>query len=239
MRCDACGARNPASASWCSQCFGPLGGGGTSPPTVGGPPTLAPGPPTGTTPEGPAPSRPPPVPPPAASDRDARERDVRERDGEVEWRCAVCEGWSPLEVPACRRCGAPRTGFGVDAPGPPAGEELGRLVLLTALLPGLGHLRAGRVGTGVARAVVTVAWLLGAVALGLGALRTSSAPVAAVPLLLGAAVVWVASLRDVRRLGSGEGRELLDARGLLWLVAAVTGLLASVLLVDMMRLSAG
>jgi hypothetical protein len=112
-------------------------------------------------------------------------------------------------------------------------------VLLTALLPGLGHLRAGRVGTGLARVVVASAWLLGAVVLAVGARRTSATPVAAVPLLLGAGAVWAASLRDVRRLGSGEGRELLDARGLLWLVAAVTGLLASVLLVDMMRLTGG
>jgi hypothetical protein len=232
MRCDACGARNPASASWCSQCFTPVASGEASPPAVDDP-AVRPVPPQAP-PRAPRTEGDPSPPRPATSDRD-----VRERDGEVEWRCAVCEGWSTLEAPACRRCGAPRSGFGVDAPGPVEGEELRRLVVLTALLPGLGHLRAGRVGTGVARAVVAVAWLSGAVVLGLGALRASSAPVAAAPLLLGAAVVWVASLRDVRRLAGGEGRELLDARGLLWLVAAVTGLLAVVLLVDMLRLTGG
>lgn len=168
---------------------------------------------------------------------DGTARDVREHEGEVQWRCRICDGWTPLEEPACRRCGAARTGFGVDAPAPVGAQEVDRLVALTILLPGLGHMRAGRAGTGVARAVVALAWLIGAVALGVGAVRSGAAPVAAVPLLLGAVAVWVASVRDVRVLADDGRRELLDARGLLWLVAGVTGLLALALLLDTLRLS--
>jgi ribosomal protein L40E len=246
MRCDACGARNPAKASWCSQCFASFAPTPPAEAPTSGPASDQPAPPVpgrAPRPAAPAPASPPPERAGTASRPDAapptgpRERDVRQRDGEVEWRCAVCDGWSPLRAATCRRCGAGRTGFGVDAPEPVAGEELQRLVVLTVLLPGLGHVRAGRVGTGAARAVIAVAWLVGALVLGVGALRTGAAPIAAVPLALGAAIVWVASVRDVRALGDGRGRELLDARGLLWLVAGVTGLLAVVLLLDTMRLT--
>ncbi|CAN5288476.1 hypothetical protein BH20ACT8_BH20ACT8_10850 [soil metagenome] len=58
-------------------------------------------------------------------------------------------------------------------------------------------------------------WLLGGIAL----LATGSrAALAAAPLLLGAAVVYAASLVDLAARRR-DGRELLAGRGLLWLVA--------------------
>jgi hypothetical protein len=235
MRCGACGARNPATATWCSQCFAGFGQPATPTPPAGEhAPTQrdAVGAATPGTEDRDVAGVPAPGPASTA-------RDVREHEGGIEWRCPVCDGWSSLHATSCHRCGAARTGFGVDAPAPVEGRELERLVALTVLLPGLGHLRAGRVGTGLARAVVAFAWLVGAVVLGVGAVRSGAAPVAALPLLLGAVVVWVASVRDVRALAGPERRELLDARGLLWLVAAVTGLLAGALLLDTMRLATG
>jgi hypothetical protein len=241
MRCGSCGARNPDTADWCSQCFVALG---SAPAATGDAPGVAPAPtddPASTrdaTPHDRSPGDPAPGPvdeAPGATDDGGR--DVRERDGEVEWRCATCDAWSSLHAPRCERCGAPRTGFGVDQPEALGPEDAEQLVVWTLLLPGLGHVRAGRVGSGVARGVIAVGWLLGAILLAVGAVGAGTAPVAAAPLALGAAAIWVASVRDVAALARGESRELLDARGLLWLVAGVTGLLVVTLLVQTMRLT--
>jgi hypothetical protein len=240
MRCGSCGARNPETADWCSQCFVPLGAAPATAADDDPAPVLGddPAPVLGDEPPD-RPARDPATGPvdaaPGATDGGGR--DVRERDGEVEWRCATCEAWSSLHAPRCERCGAPRTGFGVDQPEAVAPEDAEQLVVWTVLLPGLGHVRAGRVGSGVARGVIAVGWLLGGLLLGVGAVRAGTAPVAAVPLVLGAAAIWVASVRDVAALARGESRELLDARGLLWLVAGVTGLLVVTLLVQTMRLT--
>jgi hypothetical protein len=228
MRCGQCGARNPASATWCSQCFASLGDRTPAPPPT---PVEAPRPA-----EPPSPGSVPPAADPAGASGDP-DRSVRERDGEVEWRCGTCDGWSPLVAPRCVGCGAPRTGFGADEAPTPAPGDADQLVAWTLLLPGLGHLRAGRAGSGVARAVIAVGWLTGGVLLGATALRAGAAPLAALPLLAGALVVWAASVRDVRALARGQHRELLDARGLLWLVAGVTGLLVVTLLLQTTRLA--
>lgn len=76
MTCPGCGARNPSSSTWCSQCLRPLG-------TASTPPTRAS--------SGPAP---PPT-----------DRAFRTVDGEVEWRCPDCATWNLFLVPVCATCG--------------------------------------------------------------------------------------------------------------------------------------
>lgn len=204
MRCPACGARNGEAATWCTQCYADLRTSGAT----GGEPV---GPVTGV------------------SDRGSR--DVRTVDGEVEWRCSTCGSWTPLASGRCATCDAPRRGFGEVAPPPVLGSDMrGRLLLASLLFPGLGHLVARRVGTGVARLVLAGSWLVGALVVVVGA-GGGAGRIPAVPLLLGVAVLWVGSARDAVALVDG-GRELLRPRVLSWLTGAVlAGLLLTSFLV--------
>jgi hypothetical protein len=192
VRCSACDARNADGADWCTQCYAPLGG-ATPAPEV-------------ETPSTPAPAR-----------------DVRTVGDEVEWRCRRCRSWAPLLAEACTTCGGPRTGFGDPARRPaPAPADRGRLVAASVVLPGLGHLLAGRVGTGVARLLLGLSWAVGGLAIARGA-GAEGRILPAVPLLVGAIVVWAASIRDVAVLG--EGSELLRPKVLAGLTVAVVGTL--------------
>jgi hypothetical protein len=211
VRCPACGARNTGGADWCTQCYASLGE-ATPPPPVEVATSPLPDPP----PEGPATAT-------ATSATSASARDVRTVGDDVEWRCARCRDWSPLLADACTTCGGPRTGFGGPvhrpAPGP---TDRGRATAASVLLPGLGHLLAGRVGTGIARLVLGLSWLVGGVAIAAGAGGGGRA-LPAIPLLLGAVTVWAASIRDAAALGTG--RELLRPRVLAGLTVAVVGTL--------------
>lgn len=248
--CPACGARNAATAPWCTQCYasfheparppdagGPEAGGeaaGATPAAgeAGGQPHAEPSAPTDASPaEAPSTEEAEPA------RRAASAADVRQDEqGRIEWRCATCEGWSPLEVAACVACGAPRKGFGDDRAVEVPDEQ--RVVLLSGLLPGLGHLVSGRVGSGLARALFGVGWLVGGVLLLVAAVRAGSGHWAAVPLLAGAVVVWVLSVLDAQSLARGAQRERLDGRNLLWLMVVVTCLLVVALLLDAWRLAA-
>lgn len=99
MRCPDCGARNTASAAFCTQCLRRFG---TEDPECLGDRaaqavTEAPG---STTDEA---SSPP-------SDEGGGDRPFRTMDGEVEWRCDGCGEWNPLLVPQCAICGRPLAG---------------------------------------------------------------------------------------------------------------------------------
>jgi hypothetical protein len=175
------------------------------------------------------------VPPPAATPpsvgagaRDAAARDVRTVDGEVEWRCGTCDRWSPLAADRCLACGSPRTGFGDPPPRPVvADDRRAGLVVASIALPGLGHLLAGRLGSGLARLVLGLSWLLGGIAIARAAAASGAAILPAVPLLLGAAIVWTGSVADAASL---DRRELLRPRVLTVLTGVVLGTLVLALL---------
>lgn len=241
--CPVCGARNAAGAPWCTQCYasfddlaeapGPAGPPRTVVDGAGPRPPESPGPPGGPSAAGEA------ADPPARARGPVRAgsaADVRQDDhGAVEWRCHTCEGWSPLDAAACVTCGAARTGFGEDRELDVPDEQ--RVVLLSGLVPGLGHIVAGRVGSGLARAVFGLGWLIGGVLLLLAAVRAGGGHWASAPLLVGAAVVWVLSVLDARSLARGQQREHLDGRTLLWLMVGVTCLLLLGLMLDAWRLA--
>lgn len=245
--CPACGARNSAAAAWCTQCFesleDPAGPAAHERESTHPRPTEASGAPVAADPERAAQGAGTPTAPigprTGTGGRGTAGRDVRETaEGEVEWRCATCATWSPLEAPACVACGTARHGFGTQAEAAasaPVDED--RLVACSLLLPGLGHLLAGRVGTGLARMLFAVGWLVGGVLLLIAAVRAGAAHLASVPLLLGAVVVWVLTVLDIRSLARGEHRERLDGRTLLWLMAGVTGVLVLALMLDTWRLA--
>ena len=218
MRCPDCGARNAAAAAWCTQCYRRL----EQPPAAGGAgvgqrdPT-----PARTAPEvaGGAVPVPPPIP---AAARAAAQRDVRVEGEQVEWRCARCDGWSPLEQPACVACGSPRVGFSPErAPtATPIAATGSAPLVASALLPGLGHVLVGRPGTGVARILLWLLWAGGAGLTLVSVGVTSSALV----LALAAAALWAITLQDVSRLADGRP-QLLSARVLAWSVVGVTAAL--------------
>ncbi len=149
--------------------------------------------------------------------------DVRDIDGVVEWRCRTCGSWVGLEQAACTVCGTARTGFGGDTSSTRDVRDLdgSRILGASLVLPGLGHVLAGRIGSGITRMLLALIWLIG----GLWWLvATTTGRLPGVILVIGAVLLWVASAMDIRGLLAG-GEEPFGVRGLLWFVVGVTALL--------------
>lgn len=218
MRCPDCGARNAEAAAWCTQCYGSLEEPTAASAEVGAgerphPRTPAPRPDSGAAPT------PPPIP---AAARAAAQRDIRVEGDQVEWRCARCEGWTPLEQPSCVACGSPRVGFTPEqTAGATTTTPTGSVPLVaSALLPGLGHLLVGRPGSGLARILL---WLLWAGGAGLTLVSVGVTSTALV-LALAAIALWAITLHDLSRLADGQP-QLLTGRMLAWSVVGVTAAL--------------
>lgn len=218
MRCGACGAGNPDGAAWCGQCYATLpddaASGDQAPqaPASTDEPAEGHGRGDGTL------SR-------MLSEGELAEG-FRRADGTVEWECPKCGTWSAVEDLRCRACDTPLSARWMAAPERPTpdprfSEPWVVVFLLSAVVPGAGHIGLRRFGTGIARAVLYAVWVLGA-----GGLLVSggrAAGFAAAPLAGGALLLWVVSLLDLQALRTGR-RELLGGRTLLWVVVAVTGL---------------
>lgn len=232
MRCPACGARNPEQAEWCGQCYTPLREEPAPIPPEDAP--AAPEPPTG-------PGRPPA--PPAARPGHVTASDPRFRRTEegLDWRCARCGSWSPIERQTCAACDAPFAAtMETDGDGPGRRElSESAATVATGALPGLGHILLGATLDGAARVTTYLLWLVGGVVMLTEALGTGGPVLPAVPLLLGAAVVWVASLVDVVNLARGSTRQVLGPRTLLWLVVVVIGTLMLSFLASASRVGLG
>lgn len=225
MRCNACGARNSEDAAWCTQCYAPFQA--AAPAASAAPasePTAAPAsdPPTGGA--GAAPTGAPSSVGPSAETARRTDRDIREIDGRVEWRCSTCASWVALEDPACATCGAARVGFGDPATPTADVTDVPEQTLLgaSAVLPGAGHLLAGRVGSGITRAALFLLWAAGGL---WWILSTQDGRSPGIVLLVGAAVLWAATLVDANAIAKRKTVEPFGVRGLLWTVVGVTGLL--------------
>lgn len=221
MRCPSCGAQNPDSASWCSQCYATLpGAGGTTPAQQAGEAGTGggePAPPAGAGADDATSSR-------LADDELAD--GFRRAGGTVEWECPKCWTWSAVEDLRCRACDTPLSARWMTAPDRPAvdprfSEPWVVAFLLSAVVPGAGHIGLRRFGTGIARAVLYAVWLLGATGLLVSGGR--AAGFAAAPLFGGALLLWAGSMYDLQALRTSRP-ELLAGRTLLWVVVAVTGL---------------
>lgn len=264
MRCPSCGARNPDSAAWCTQCYQTFADEGAAPaeaeeasvpadaePDAADHPDADPG---GT--RGPdAPVGPAPVasatgtgsdddgtvgevgaPVGDAAARDEGER-FRGADGGLEWRCAVCSSWNPLEASACSICGAPFGRTVADEPETVVDRDATTVLLLSAVLPGAGHLALGRTVDGVVRAVMYVLWLAGALALLRAAAGTPAPALPAAPLGIGALALWVLSALDAVGLAEGSRDQLLTPRVFLWLVVGVVGALIAAFIPGMLQIT--
>lgn len=220
ITCPTCGARNPENAGWCSQCYTDLRTPAEPPPATGT--ETAPRP--DATPAAPTPIAPTGTP---AGDATADAGGRFRRSGEeFEWRCEVCATWNPVGTTACSVCG---TSFGrsvgLEEEEPLRDVDEGTVLIASAFLPGLGHILLGRTGMGVVRALTYVIWLAGGWILLRGAAGTGGTVLPAVPLLLGAFLLWVASGYDAVALAGDRGREVLTPRIFFWLVVGVIGLL--------------
>lgn len=222
MRCPDCGARNADAAAWCTQCYrrmeGPIAAATASSAEAGTQDRR----PSHASPSGhdrAEMATPPPIP---AAARAAAQRDIRVVGEQVEWRCARCEGWTPLEQPACSACGSDRVGFTPErAPAATSITPTGSAPLVaSALLPGLGHLLVGRPGSGLARVLLWLLWGGGA---GLTLVSVGVTSTALV-LTLAATALWAITLHDLSRLADGEP-QLLTGRVLAWSVVGVTAAL--------------
>ncbi|HVM21446.1 MAG TPA: hypothetical protein VM307_15920 [Egibacteraceae bacterium] len=212
MRCPHCGATNPESAAWCGQCYRRFDHPDVAPRLNGHghdqPHDAAVG--------------------PARVGAATADSGFRREGDRVEWECPTCGHYSPMDLQHCERCQTSfLERFRTEEPEPP--RNWNQALLLTAVVPGAGHIAVDRYGTGIARAALFVSWILAAVLLGPAAGGRAAMVVG--PLLLGALVLWAGSIVDVYRLSQGQ-RELLAGRPMLWLVAGVlllmgVGLVAS------------
>ncbi len=236
-RCPRCDAHNTDDAAWCSQCFlafsgSPMAGGPSPAADVAAVPAdFPPGPGVGAQVDdhvGALPHDAPAIDGPPGPVGGVHGREVRERDGEVEWHCAVCDTWNDLYDGRCAICGSRRVGFGAvgeEAAASPTAGSSAPPIVASSLLPGLGHLMAGRTGAGLARIAVFGLWLAGGVGWTLSGSGPTRPP--GLVLLAGAALLWVATQIDIVSLVGPRRAEPLGNRGLLWLVVGVTVLLAA------------
>jgi RNA polymerase subunit RPABC4/transcription elongation factor Spt4 len=197
-RCPSCGGLVTADAEWCSQCFARLDGPATGTPE-GRSPTAPPERPAVVS-EG---ERPPPAEPTGA--KPSGPSGVRVVEGNrVVWDCPACGRQNDLDTDPCPTCG---TAFGRvwQEPESPPRISQDRAMALSLVFPGVGHVAAGRVAEGLARAVV-FAFTIGMVVAILGAAGGVGGPLLPlVVLFVGAsATLYLATAVDARRAVAKE-----------------------------------
>lgn len=216
--CEDCGAANPERATFCGQCHRPFHA--VHRVEGGARPVVPPTDPASPAPDSVAPD---PVAPTAGGTgaaspdetRSGRSGRFRVEQGAVAWTCGVCDAENDLDVFTCTVCGSR-----MDTEVPPAGPAVSRTTLrrLEMLVPGVGHMRGGAVGMGIARIGMVVVWAIGAMVLasgGAAGLRSS------VPLLLGIAGIWATGPGDLSAHLDGRPPRL-DAGRFMYLVLGVT-----------------
>ncbi len=249
-RCAVCGATNAAAAEWCGQCLTRFDGSvpparPSADPVPSPPPVIDPTPPPSPFGDPPLLSalaeEPADVPgvrsetgsdgetPPASPTsplRLAQTPPVRRQGDALLWRCPACESENPIERTMCGVCGTPlATLFGVTKETGP--KRTGSTAIwLSMVLPGAGHVWAGRVADAIARGVLFL-WtsVIGVF------LVTRSGRSAGIfrgiggVFVLTATGVWIISLLESQRLSRGDVTPLVPGRILLWATAALTGVL--------------
>ena len=189
VSCSQCGARNPAEAEWCGQCFASL----QEQNVVGDelPFNDEPAEDVTSAPEG----APAPSPAEAATGRPEAASEPKTST----WVCSVCETANALEVEHCSACGTSIfRAFGAEVE-----EDINvdpqQALLRSVMFPGLGHAHAkqGLLGSAIGGlTLMSLGFGIGLAATGLGSFGW--------PLLLGALGVWVAAAFDAYRIAGGQ-----------------------------------
>jgi Double zinc ribbon len=207
-RCPSCGGLVSSDAEWCGQCLAQLDASGNG-----------------------ARREPGDDRPAVAVTRTAT--GIRRAAGGLVWTCPTCETVNPLDASVCGTCGTPFARlFGEPEDRPPVAP--GRAVMFSLLFPGFGHVSAGKVAEGVARAVVFGFALVMAITLPVGAKGFSLGSF--LPLFLAAAlavvVIYVVSAIDAGRAAAGRA-QILSTRTLMF------GAIGLVVLATLGALTAG
>lgn len=206
MRCPGCDARNVDIADWCSQCYAPLG-------------QVDAGEESGEVTAEVVPASRPAAPDPTGSR-------FRHSEEGVDWCCAACDAWNPLERSTCAVCGTSLTeSLQQDENPAPERVPLGTVVAASVLLPGAGHMLLGRQAAGIGRLILYLVWASGGLALLSAAAGADGTFLPALPLLTGAFVLLATSVLDAVAVRRGDvTTEILSVRALLWLTVGVIGL---------------
>jgi RNA polymerase subunit RPABC4/transcription elongation factor Spt4 len=212
-RCPSCGALVSGDAAWCGQCYVSLSEEQTPPEQASS--DEAPSPETAATAEtGPG-------------DEAAEAAESPEpQEGGPAWPCPVCEHRNSMDLNVCPVCGTP---FGrlFEEPEVRRQIEPKDAAAWSILLPGVGHLKAGRRADGVAR-LVLFAWVVGTLAVmlisrfGTGGLGPTASFVYLFVIV--AVLLYVESAVDAYRVAAGDD-PLVSSRMLMWAVVAVVMLL--------------
>lgn len=167
-----------------------------------------------------------------------RSGSVRRLGEKVVWTCPACGAENPLDEASCGNCGTPFRALFEEGAGraPGRASSTGRITWLSLVLPGAGHVAAGRLGEGVARAVMFL-WVLGS---GIAMLVYGEAPrsftVLALVYLLAAAIVYGGTALDASR-AAGAQKPLLSGRALLYLAGGLILLTIIVVLISGIRIA--
>lgn len=199
-RCPSCGALVTWDAEWCGQCLTVLSERARPAPATGTPEPSVPHAPATT----------------AVAQTEPSHAIATETPEGPSWTCPACGEANALSLDACTVCG---TSFKALFRSEERLVDLDprRATISSLMLPGLGHIRLGRVAEGIARLVV-FAWavataamvLLSAPAEGLGPLGLLAAMFA-----LAALAVYVLSAVDARRAAE-RAEPVLSTRALLY-----------------------
>lgn len=220
-RCPRCGGLVGRDVEWCGQCFLRL----DQPPEARGQMDDEPAVTSNRAPE--------PDPDPTS-----RDRPIKVEEGRAMWACPTCGTENGLDQDVCTTCGFQFARLFED-PQPAPRVSAGRAAALSLVLPGLGHLVAGRIAEGLARLVV-FAYALGTALLVLLGRET---PIAGPLVPLGwlsmgaAAGLYVVTAVDAGRAAEGSD-PLLRNRALLYGAIGLMLLTVVVLVVSGLRLGA-
>ncbi|MGH2783648.1 MAG: zinc ribbon domain-containing protein [Actinomycetota bacterium] len=154
--------------------------------------------------------------------------EIARSNGHPTWTCPACDTPNPIEATSCARCGSSFNSFlsrtqERRAPAAPSGNP----VVLSAVLPGLGHRSFGQAGPAAARALLYL-WTLGLSLLLLirpPAAGGTGVRLVAVVFLLAAAGVWVVSMMETMRLVAGDQRPVIPPNALTWVAAGLSVIL--------------
>ncbi|HKZ28734.1 MAG TPA: Ran-binding zinc finger domain-containing protein [Acidimicrobiia bacterium] len=189
--CSQCGARSPAAAEWCGQCFAPLGGHADDEQNSSSDsgridnPTAVQADVVGTA-----------LP---ISSGNGKRQDAAPGPKSGTWVCSLCEVSNPLDVEQCSACGTSIfRSFGATIE-----EQImvdpQRALLRSLMFPGLGHAYAkqGLLGSAIGGlALMSLGFGVGLVATGVGSFGW--------PLILLTIGVWVVAALDAFRIADGQ-----------------------------------
>lgn len=204
IRCGACGAGNNADATWCNQCFTPLGV-----------PEPTPEPPTVVVSDGPTPAA------------QAVEEEQVAGD-EPTWSCQVCHEANPLTSNVCSVCQTPIfVSFGAEVDEEPALSP--SEAVTQAFVPGLAHIRLGHGLIGFTIALLV--WVLIGFALIIAFAGGARIPVLMV-FMLAIAIILV-SVHDAQRLAQRQADSIiLKPRILTFVALGAIGLVVAIIWVQ-------